>query len=183
VPLGSPGAYSTFTHLIEVDERVEISEIDAGEARCTGKPSPSSPVGAVVKLRRGRSRAITGSAHGYGQDGDVGDVIAGIRENLVGLLSSERFEALDMSDHGLVARQTSGWLRLQPPGATPMSQKDPARERTVLGSAARLARGAPRAGGFGLGDSAVELRLAEEPQEDKWQPVAAEASRLRFRIG
>src|SRR4051812_15435185 len=56
-------------------------------ARCTGKPSPSKPRGAVVTEATGRSRCVTGSSIGMrGRVSGLSTVTAG----MVGLLSLER---------------------------------------------------------------------------------------------
>ena len=69
------GRVLDLAHLVEVDERVEVAEQRRpANARRTGKPSPSKPRGAVVTLRTGRWRAISGIGLGdAGQDGDVVD--------------------------------------------------------------------------------------------------------------
>ena len=64
--LGLARGVVDLAHLVHVDERVEVGEVDAGEGPATGKPSPSKPAGAVVTERTGRSRdsAATGRTWG-----------------------------------------------------------------------------------------------------------------------
>ena len=71
-------------HLVEVDERIEVGQGDAGEGAANRKPSPSKPRGAVVTERTGRTtaRAESGNAT-LGRVVMSSTVIAGMTYSLV----------------------------------------------------------------------------------------------------
>jgi hypothetical protein len=57
VPLGLALGVVHLAHLVQVHERVQGTQVDAGEGTADGKPSPSSPEGEVVTETTGRSVA------------------------------------------------------------------------------------------------------------------------------
>ena len=75
MPLGSPGRVLDLAHLVHVDERVEVGEVDAGERAADREALALEPA------RRGGHRAdaaLGGPGVGAevgeaGQDGQVGD--------------------------------------------------------------------------------------------------------------
>ena len=66
-------------HLVHVDERVEIGEVDMREGAANREALPFNPVRAIVRLLTGRSRAVVGSGSGMrGRTVMSSTVIAGM---------------------------------------------------------------------------------------------------------
>src|SRR5690606_7724576 len=78
VPLGSPGAYSTSPIWSMWTNGSRSARDTPAKARRTGKPSPSSPLGAVVTCRTGRCSTVAGSGAGMRGRVRVSAVIAGM---------------------------------------------------------------------------------------------------------